>query len=130
MSNGTLDLQSMGISSSNLDASDIKNIKKIARELQKINSGLADLMDASDRDDEEIKAIKSEIKRKVASLLDRQKELKQNKKKRTEERLLMLGERRAHIKELKTYGVQPKFTEPSEVVKAGKANRALIEAEV
>jgi septal ring factor EnvC (AmiA/AmiB activator) len=98
-----MNLERFGISAS-VQKTDQTSAKNLAKSLRKINDHLAAIADDEDQEEKELKEIKQEIQEKCQKLLARQKQIKQDRKKRAEERMLYLGERRAYMKELKALG--------------------------
>lgn len=122
------DLTKMGITlPKNSDANDVK---KVVKKIASTNNAIVDLIDQDEKDIERLKEINIEIKEKCRKLLAEQKEIRAEKKIRQEKKLLLLGERIAYFKEMKSLGVNVKVESLEQITSNAASKKMLVEAGV
>lgn len=112
-----LNLEELGINASeDLTVKNFPVMKKLAKKVSIINKEIADLCFQEDEEDKEMLKIKNKIQQQCSKLIERQKEIKQNRKIFTERRLMLLGERLAYYKEFKELGANVDLKDFTKIV--------------
>lgn len=122
------DLAKIGISvPKNIETSDVK---KVIKKIASTNNAIVNLIDQDEKDIERMKEINQEIKEKCKRLLAEQKQIRAEKKARQEKKLLLLGERIAYFKEVKSLGLNVKEENLEQITSNAASRKVLVEAEV
>lgn len=108
---------------------DSQDVKKVIKKIASTNNAIVELIDQDEKDFERMKEINQEIKEKCKRLLAEQKQIRAEKKARQEKKLLLLGERIAYFKEVKSLGLNVK-EENLEQITSNAASRKMLVEEV
>src|SRR5574343_167688 len=104
---------------------DSQDVKKVIKKIASTNNAIVELIDQDEKDFERMKEINQEIKEKCKRLLAEQKQIRAEKKARQEKKLLLLGERIAYFKEVKSLGLNVK-EENLEQITSNAASRKML----
>lgn len=122
------DLTKMGISLPK--NSDPNDVKKIIKKIAAINNAIVDLIDEDEEAEKEMKELYAQIKERCAKIWKKQKDIRSLKKIRQEKKLLLLGERIAYFKEMKSLGVNVKAESLEQITAGATSKKMLVEAGV
>lgn len=109
---------------------DSQDVKKVIKKIASTNNAIVELIDQDEKDFERMKEINQEIKEKCKKLLAEQKQIRAEKKARQEKKLLLLGERIAYFKEVKSLGLNVKEENLEQITSNAASRKMLVEAEV
>lgn len=109
---------------------DSQDVKKVIKKIASTNNAIVELIDQDEKDFERMKEINQEIKEKCKRLLAEQKQIRAEKKARQEKKLLLLGERIAYFKEVKSLGLNVKEENLEQITSNAASRKVLVEAEV
>jgi len=109
---------------------DSQDVKKVIKKIASTNNAIVELIDQDEKDFERMKEINQEIKEKCKRLLAEQKQIRAEKKARQEKKLLLLGERIAYFKEVKSLGLNVKEENLEQITSNAASRKMLVEAEV
>lgn len=109
---------------------DSQDVKKVIKKIASTNNAIVELIDQDEKDFERMKEINQEIKEKCKKLLAEQKQIRAEKKARQEKKLLLLGERIAYFKEVKSLGLNVKEENLEQITSNAASRKMLVEEEV